>query len=225
MGEFEHLEIATARKDLADSFDKPTDDQAAEMIRVQLIPLGQQDLDLIRQKLPEFRQDSYKSNNRWPSRTRLTAELVYRTGDGWLTHAQEQLERNIEQFVFYWDVAYGVAEVASRVILAEETIAGHAEEQIADAVSMVQEWEESGASSHLGSYLKFNQLAIAESQLLLEDPNGLLVVNSVIENLVQEAENTKTGWARFLIPQFVIGGANFARQMYEQLYPLTEDSR
>jgi len=195
--------------------------------------------DLVRPQLVDLQRIEYTDKGLRASRPVLCADYI-RT---WLfLNVEEFFEDYLQKgnrslFALWFDVASGLAQVSSRVYLAEAGVAGQADEWVASAVATTEEdvarLTPEGVQSpdlfgfQIGAYKEGMADAETAKTLLIQDPTGFLLIDDSVKQIKGEFEKARKDAqkSRSLaqIDTFTIAGAEMAAKVYKKIYPWTEN--
>lgn len=117
------------------------------------------------------------------------------------------------------DVALGASIVANAFFVAVQEIEGKTEEGFQKLSS------EGGDSRSLEGRVKAYLLSVNYAQIaadkLKEDPSGFSLIDYVVDEMLQKEFNLAVPRS-LAVPEFVRAGADFARKVYKEIYPLSE---
>jgi hypothetical protein len=157
-------------------------------------------------------------------------------GQDWLVtsmdiglHEYSLGEIGIGTFIFWYDVAEGLAHTTGAVTMAleaekESTYRGmhYLDEQKRAYRGTVPKQQQKIAES------RWRAEAARAAQLLHDDPSGFTLIDEAVAELEAEASGRPSHKdvlfiEPFQIPEFVIAGARTAQTVYKALYPVTEN--
>lgn len=181
---------------------------------------------LLQNELRKYREEMEKQTGKKLSRPALCADhlLVLSANVSHLALACRE-EENIPGFIAFHDISIGISNIASSLLSAEEEIAEDSDRNIIGAIDEVADWMSTPMSTgeRAERYLTIKRRDQNLMPLLIKDPSGFLLVESVVGQLKEKFNQPKSPEPTFLIPEFVIAGAELATKTYKTLYPLTEE--
>jgi len=161
-------------------------------------------------------REFYKSNGKSLSRATLCAALVREMRQSWGEQVQVALYiGDAATYRFLFDIDMGLAGTVSRVILAEEEIAGKTQDLISEGVATIGELANVPISKQSEEFLAISQETKTGADLLIEDPSGFSLVDAYIEELEAREET--------LAPEkaYMVAGAKHAAALYKLAYAIS----
>jgi len=121
------------------------------------------------------------------------------------------------QFIVWHDYTRGFTRSLGILLVANEDKEARIG-MFKGAIEELGQDREELSQKHVGELEKFwNQIGTEAIRLLSEDPTGLKVLEGFLQTL--EAEKQNPQFFGYLIPEFVIAGAELARDLHQTVYP------
>jgi len=187
--------------------------------------------DEARAELARNRAELSRMKGSPPSRPNLTADKILHSAYYPMHNAALEVYKDPgipkQVFIGWFDYATGIVNVASAVFEAEQEIEGMTDKNAVEAVTMVEQRHtplSPDASARI--YLSQMDNAKRSARLLIEDPTGIKLIETAVEEIRQDAgrpprERKFNRFHSYEEPQLILAGAEFAERAYKALYPLT----
>lgn len=134
----------------------------------------------------------------------------------------------LQEFIFWYDIGFGVTYIASRISFAESSVRGNADSQVTEGIDLIQNrlGISSTPSDLAQSYIRSMHEATGVERLLINDPSGLLLIDKTIKQFRNPRERTYYQGVvmKNLVEEYVIAGTELAQGVYTRLYPLSEST-
>ena len=167
-------------------------------------------------------------NDNIPLRSSVCARMITEQVLSFMVDKVVEIQAHPPSFVLWHDVTDGIIEVVGSLLFAwepeEATNSG-----LMRLIHTAQREYGLALTPHTQatSDARWKEEVMEVAQLLKADPSGFTLIDTVIAELHAQAAgrpiNEQQRIERYQIPEFVIAGAEQAREIYKCLYPLTED--
>lgn len=219
-GEFDKMIILTEKRKEAE---KPSQEQI-NLVMQKKWPSLKSDIMCIfgeeSEILKYFRQcksGMEKNVRKRMSRPLLCATILNRHLTDWSIDEARVADSkgNKEKFIFLFDFAIGSQLVLTSIIRAEDELSDRGEDQRLQVSSYMNKTPNKPTSKMTKEYLYMKREDDGLLRLLLKDPSGFLLVDS----LVKRAE-TDTALLDFCVKEYLLAGAETAGDLYKKFYKI-----
>ncbi|GEM_PF-3478397 len=190
---------------------------AAEMNLMLSVGNAENDVDvhqavqeILRQREKMEREGTLNSNLRLVARYILVME-----GESSLLLADELLNKgNVRAFRFFFDMGFGITITLGKLISTEDELYRDWDEEQAKIDSMLESVGVS-VSDRVNATLINKQFDKKRLEILKKDPTGFLVLDEIMNEFKPGGEDLPNS----ICEQYVLFGANIARNQYRAIYP------
>lgn len=166
---------------------------------------------------------SYSQNRANFSIPGFCATVLKQVRDQLLGKAEENInEGKAGNFRYIFDFAFGFGLPANRVLAAEGELSGIGEETRLRILAHQSENYDTPITEEADTYLFMKKFDGEALRLLIKDKSGLELIDNLINKIKSNSSAEDMGG---MSKEYVLTGAELARDLYRQLYEIVESPR
>lgn len=175
--------------------------------------------DIAQKSLSEFRSAGEHALGKNLSRTALCCNFALSISDGFEDIAKQELVKGkLAEFRFWFDLSMGMSLALGDVGDGEDELSDSGDElrlnfiaRLSDLGKQNNKWS---ASEQADFYLKMKRRGEKYLRMFIKDSSGF----SIVDSRVEEIRKSVSEDVRSLCPEYVLAGAEFARDLYKMIY-------